>query len=630
MEDRLGKYEIRRPLGKGAAGIVYEAWDPAIARHVAIKTVPLPDASDEEAQEQLERFRREAQAAGRLTHPNIVGVFDYGETAEIAYIVMEYVDGDSLKAVLDRRERFAISEVVRVMDELLAGLGYSHERGVVHRDIKPANLMLTKQGRVKIADFGIARIESSGLTQVGTIMGTPAYMSPEQFTGQVVDARTDLYSAGVVLYQLLTGDRPFEGSMTAIMQKALNTMPSLPSELAVTAPVAFDAIVLRALAKRPEDRFPDARSFAAALHAALIPVTPGYDSDSTMLQAKPSASQPAPAAVTVAPARVEAAAVPRKTNAALVPAIAGAVIILGLAGGAWFLFGGSPPAPAVPAPIAQSFVAPVPPTPPLPTPAPSSLTAATPAPPVVVQPPPAAIAIPAVVAPPVTVDRRALVAAIAALPCAMLSGNLPDEGGWLRLTGVIADGVPRAALDRALADSAPGLRPEGLVQGFPHNPDYCRMLDILAPAGERFGDVGQPVWLRALDGRTRLVTDEVIKLRVRMADFAGEMRIDYLSTDGNVYHVHPADGANPRTYLAGQDVTPGPGNGDGKVGEVGEPYGYDMIVAVASSLPLFSRPRPASEPTMAYLRDLQASVEELHRRGGRVNAAAMILLTGAK
>ena len=227
-------------------------------------------------------------------------------------------------------------------------------------------------------------------------------------------------------------------------------------------------------------------------------------------------------------------------------------------------------------------------------------------------------------------DRRALVAAIAALPCALLSGNLPEEGGWLRLTGVIADGAPRAALDRALADSAQGLHPEGLVQGFPTNPDYCRMLDMLAPAGERFGDGVLPISVRALDGRTRLLTDEVIKLRVRMADFAGEMRIDYLSTDGNVYHVHPADGVSPRIYPAGQEVTPGPANSDGKVGEVGEPYGYDMIVAVASSLPLFARPRPASEPTTAYLKDLQASVEGLRRRGGRVGAAAMILLTGAK
>ena len=142
------------------------------------------------------------------------------------------------------------------MEDLLAGLQFSHERGVVHRDIKPANVMLTGTGQAKIADFGIARIESSSMTQAGTVLGTPAYMSPEQFMGQVVDARTDIYSSGVLLYQLLTGERPFEGGMSAIMHKALNTEPPAPSQLSVTAPPSFDAVVRRAMAKRPEDRLP--------------------------------------------------------------------------------------------------------------------------------------------------------------------------------------------------------------------------------------------------------------------------------------------------------------------------------------------------------------------------------------
>ncbi len=186
--ESLGKYEIKRTLGKGAMGVVYEGWDPIIARRVAIKTVRVPDTSDDpETEEALARFRREAQAAGRLTHPNIVGVFDYGETGDIAYIVMEYVDGPSVKSLVDKQERFAIADTMRIMTDLLNGLQFSHARGVVHRDIKPANVMLTKEGQGKIADFGIARIESSSMTQAGTVLGTPAYMSPEQFMGQVVD-----------------------------------------------------------------------------------------------------------------------------------------------------------------------------------------------------------------------------------------------------------------------------------------------------------------------------------------------------------------------------------------------------------------------------------------------------------
>src|SRR5580658_2340354 len=186
--ESMGKYEIRRQLGRGAMGIVYEGFDPVIERVVAIKTVRLPEVDDEETAEEIARFRREAQAAGRLSHPNIVGVYDYGETTELAYIVMEFVDGPPLKSYLDKNERFPLPRIVQIMDDLLTGLQFSHERGVVHRDIKPANLMLTRSGQAKIADFGIARIESSSMTQAGTVLGTPAYMSPEQFLGHAQSA----------------------------------------------------------------------------------------------------------------------------------------------------------------------------------------------------------------------------------------------------------------------------------------------------------------------------------------------------------------------------------------------------------------------------------------------------------
>ena len=215
----------------------------------------------------LDFVARRRPPAG-LNHPNIVGVFDYGETADLAYIVMEYVDGPQLKSLLDKNERFPLPRIVRIMEDLLSGLQFSHERGVVHRDIKPANLMLTLTGQAKIADFGIARIESSSMTQAGTVLGTPAYMSPEQFMGQVVDARSDIYSSGVLLYQLLTGERPFDGSMSSIMQKALQTEAPPPSRISVTVPRQFDAVVARAMAKRPEDRFSTAHEFLAAIHAA--------------------------------------------------------------------------------------------------------------------------------------------------------------------------------------------------------------------------------------------------------------------------------------------------------------------------------------------------------------------------
>ena len=250
-------------------GTVYEAWDPVIERKVAIKTVNLPNGDDVEAKELLDRFRREAQAAGRLNHPNIVNVFDYGEGDGFAYIVMEFVEGRSLKSVIDSGEPLTLSNVLSVMEDLLAGLQSSHRYGVIHRDIKPGNIMLTPEGRAKIADFGVARIEDSGLTLAGTIIGTPAYMSPEQFMGQTVDPRSDIYSAGVVLYQLLTGELPFEGNPTSIMHNVLNTRPPKPSDLSVLAPPALDAVVERAMARLPEDRYPDAAAFATALRQAM-------------------------------------------------------------------------------------------------------------------------------------------------------------------------------------------------------------------------------------------------------------------------------------------------------------------------------------------------------------------------
>ena len=371
--ESLGKYEIKRQLGRGAMGIVYQGWDPIIARRVAIKTVKLPENSDDpETEEALARFRREAQAAGRLIHPNIVGVFDYGETNDLAYIVMEFVDGPPLKNLLDKQERFALPDIVRVMDDLLAGLQFSHDRGVVHRDIKPANVMLTSTGQAKIADFGIARIESSSMTQAGTLLGTPAYMSPEQFMGQVVDSRTDIYSSGVMLYQLLTGDRPFEGGLSAIMHKALNTEPPWPSQLSVTAPPAFDTVVKRAMAKRPEDRFPSATAFAEAIRAAVsappVPVAPVESEDeATMVSSAPVVRPVAPAPPPPPPPQPSVISAPAPRSKLPLIAAAAAVVVVGGGGGAWWFL-----SPSSPPPTSKTALA-TPATPsPAPTPTPTS------------------------------------------------------------------------------------------------------------------------------------------------------------------------------------------------------------------------------------------------------------------
>jgi len=310
MISQLGKYEIRRELGRGAMGIVYEAYDPMIKRRVALKTIRADQLGGEHADDMIARFRREAQAAGRLSHPNIVSIYECDEDGGTWFIAMELVDGRELKDHFAADERFRSADVERIMTQILAALEYSHRRGVVHRDIKPANVFLLADGTVKVTDFGIAHIESSNLTQVGTVVGTPNYMSPEQIMGLPVDGRSDLFSAGVILYQFLTGERPFAGSSTTTMQKVLKEEPLPPSTLNVQLPPAIDAVVRKALAKRADDRFPTAQAFADALRAAM-PAPVHADPDATLPSGVAVAAVPAAAAPSPAPQSAASSAMPR-------------------------------------------------------------------------------------------------------------------------------------------------------------------------------------------------------------------------------------------------------------------------------------------------------------------------------
>ncbi|BAO90449.1 serine/threonine-protein kinase [Caballeronia cordobensis] len=270
----LGRYVIERVLGRGAMGIVYLAFDPQIERQVALKTLHRLAADDATAAHELTaRFLNEARAAGRLVHPNIVAIYDYGEADDIAFITMEYVRGESLAARLARHARTATpmnpASALRWFAQLLDALDYAHEAGIVHRDIKPANLLIAPRGECKIADFGIARLDTSALTQTGTLLGTPSYMSPEQFTGDTVDARADLFSAAVVLYEMLTGVCPFTGTPAAVMRGILDDMPPLPSSVARGVPAFIDDLVMKGMAKRPDARFASAREWRDAVLAAL-------------------------------------------------------------------------------------------------------------------------------------------------------------------------------------------------------------------------------------------------------------------------------------------------------------------------------------------------------------------------
>ncbi len=267
----LGKYQIEGVLGKGAMGVVYKGFDPNIARQVAIKTIHASLLDTDMGRELLDRFRNEAQAVGRLNHANIVSIYEFDQDHGTPYFVMEYVEGHDLKTLLKEGREFSTEETVHIVGAILSALEYTHKLGIVHRDIKPANVFITHEGVVKLADFGIARVDNAELTQMGSVLGTPSYMSPEQCKGQKVDARSDLFSTGVVLYELLVGKKPFGGENThAIMHSVLSAEPVKPTSLKHSVPKAFDSIVKKALNKDADSRFQSAEVFLQELKKAVV------------------------------------------------------------------------------------------------------------------------------------------------------------------------------------------------------------------------------------------------------------------------------------------------------------------------------------------------------------------------
>jgi len=253
----LGRYQILGTLGKGAMGHVYKGIDPAINRPVALKTIRLDFVNDPEEMEELkERLFREAQAAGKLSHPNIVTIYDVGSEGHLQYIAMEYIEGVTLEEMIKRKAKFSYKILSQIMIQICSALDYAHERKIVHRDIKPANIMVTENYTAKVMDYGIARVDSSSMTKTGIAMGTPNYISPEQLQGKSVDHRADLFSLGVVMYELLLGRRPFKGeNITSLIYAILNHEPEKPSTVNPQIPLLFDHIIGKALKKNPAERY---------------------------------------------------------------------------------------------------------------------------------------------------------------------------------------------------------------------------------------------------------------------------------------------------------------------------------------------------------------------------------------
>jgi eukaryotic-like serine/threonine-protein kinase len=271
---KLGRYELVREIGRGAMGVVYQARDPVLDRTVAIKTVVL--SSDPAEREDYEaRFQQEARAAGGLAHPNIVTIYDVGNAGGLAFMAMEYLEGEELGRLM--ANGIAVDRAVDIAAQIAEGLAYAHEREVVHRDIKPPNIMVLRDGLVKIADFGIARLRANDVkTQTGMLLGSPRYMSPEVFLGKRADAKSDIFSLGIILYEMLTGSAPFTGdSVTALMYQVINFVPPAPSTVRSPVPPMLDFIIAKMLAKQPESRYASAREVAVDLRDCARRISEG-------------------------------------------------------------------------------------------------------------------------------------------------------------------------------------------------------------------------------------------------------------------------------------------------------------------------------------------------------------------
>ena len=250
----VGRYQVVSELGRGAMGVVFKAIDPNIGRTVALKTLRL-DALGIDSEEVVRRFKNEARSAGVMNHPNIVTIYDAGEIHGIFYIAMEFIEGTTLQSLMAEQRVLTVDKIITLSRQICAGLDYAHSHGVIHRDVKPANMMITSDGTVKIMDFGIAKA-GGGMTSTGQVLGTPNYMSPEQVKGRILDGRSDLFSFGVMVYEMITGEKPFMGqNITTIIYKIVNENPISPRELDVTVHPGLSAVITKALAKSPDERY---------------------------------------------------------------------------------------------------------------------------------------------------------------------------------------------------------------------------------------------------------------------------------------------------------------------------------------------------------------------------------------
>jgi serine/threonine protein kinase len=573
--EKLGKYRIEAVLGKGAMGVVYKAYDPDLRQSVAIKTIRKEILEQDHAADStlLERFKNEVIAGRRLMkHPNIVGTYEYGQAQEICFIVMEYVEGKPLKDYLDKEHRFTLGEVMSIMRQLLDALHFAHEHGIVHRDVKPANIMLTQHGQIQVTDFGIAKIDSASMTKTGTVMGTPSYMSPEQCLGQHVDARTDIFSAGVVLYQLLTGENPFVGSSAmTTMHKVLNITPINPSQFNVHISKIFDRVMQKALAKRPDARFQSAREFAQALQSVAIQEqeksAETAEDEATLLGVE----------VPKTPPKAEKKPKPEQEQPA--PWRPGKLGILGIA--LIIALGGIAAVMILQSPLSTESTGEQTELDRTSTPSEAEQPVSKPA-----------------------FDQAKLETLLSSFTCARLKADFnPDR--ILILSGHLQpEDLPK--LKQKLAE-IPGL-PEVIYEITTLTWPYCELVEILFPLKQLNQEQQLGLEITPYQHPSHYVEEENLVLAYTIPSYNSYIYIDYYQLDGGVIHLFPnGTGLNKPVTAKTRHILGDIAKGQ-KQWQINPPFGTEMIVIIASSTPLFDRPRPELEQAKDYLSALRKAI----------------------
>lgn len=664
---RIDKLEVQSTLGRGAMGIVYKAYDPFMDRTVAVKMLRTDVLDSDQREDFSRRFRGEAKAYGRLLHSNIVTCYSYNETESQAYIVMEYVEGKSLREHLDHGTRFSLPQVHEIMLQLLSALAYSHAHGVIHRDIKPANILLTIDGRIKVTDFGIARVEAAAATShTQHVVGSPSYMSPEQFSGRSIDARTDIYSTGLVLYELLTGERPFPNSdVSTALYNVLYSEPEAPSRRNAQISPQLDAVVLKSLQKDPDQRYRTAAAFIddidrcfAACYSASDPICTDPSGDETRVmddkhafnnlqrtqhrnlpttEAEPGASLYTPRAEERAttrfarPATSTAVKIDIEPSTKPIPSadaagvrtpiassrrrtmISAALGVTGVAAAlVWMV--SSNRLPLFDSTVQertqgqQVAIGDVPTRPDAAEPADkldttkSAVTTDTTSP--IAGQTALGTAGGSTPTSASAPDKQMIAAALQNLPCAYVAAT--TRGPDVMLSGYVSSPKDVATAQQRVAEM-PGVRRVTADVRVVTRP-YCDLLGLLHP-------------LRGTAPGTPIVPDEEHVMRFREGDalalelktppYEAYMYVDYFLLDGQVVHLLPNDLEKNNHLPAGQRTRigePGPGK---RHWEVSPPFGREMITIVASQEPLSLGERPEVESAQDYLPAMQAALRNV-------------------